>query len=79
MENGSCINKVSGEFDNKWSCYANEEFIPIVEYLFIGNPHSVSLFNKDHKRVGQIRRGAQEDMVHSLLVHESIHVNFRCE
>ena len=39
----------------------------------------MSLFNKDHKRVEHIKKGTQEDMVHSLLVNEFIHVNFQFE
>ena len=45
-------NKDTGELDNEGSCYANEELTSVVENLFIRNPRSVSLFNKDNERVG---------------------------
>jgi len=79
MGNGACINKSAGEFDNQGSCYANEELTSLIEHLFIRNPRSVSLFNMNNDRVGHIKRGIQEDTVHSLLFIESINVCFRCE
>ena len=79
MGNGVCINKDVGEFDNQGSCYANEMLTSLIEHLFDRNPRSVSLFNMNNDRVGHIKRGIQEDTVHSLLINESINVSFRCE
>ena len=69
------MNKDVGEFDNQGSCYANEELTSLIEH----NPRSVSLFNMNNDRVGHIKRGIQEDTVHSLLNNESINVCFRYE
>ena len=63
---------------NPGSCFKDEELSGSTEHLYLPNPNSVSIRNKNGERVGHVKM-KQEDVVQKLISNSSIVVSFFCD